>query len=148
MRMRPVRNERGSALIELVWLGILLLVPLVYIMLSVFEVQRGAFAVSAAARSAGRAYALAETDARGQADAEAVVRLAFADQGLDETPVDVVIRCSPDPRNCHSGGSTITVAIHSRVALPLLPNVLGGGTPSFRLDATHAVPYGQFQETS
>ncbi len=142
------RDDRGSALIELTWLGILLLVPLVYIMLSVFDVQRGAFAVSAAARSAGRAYALADTDARGKADAEAVVRLAFADQGLDEAPVDVVIRCAPNPGNCHSGGSIITVSIHSRVSLPLLPSVLGGGTPSFRLDATHSVPYGQFQESS
>ena len=41
------------------WLDLLLLVPLLWIVLSVFEVQRGAFAVSGAARAAGRAYALA-----------------------------------------------------------------------------------------
>jgi Flp pilus assembly protein TadG len=141
-------DERGSALIEFTWLGILLLVPLVYIMLSVFEVQRGAFAVSAAARSAGRAYALAGTDVEGKADAEAVARLAMSDQGLAETPIEVVIRCSPQPQNCHTGGSTIRVAVHSQVTLPLLPAVLGGAAPSFRLDADHSVPYGQFQETS
>ncbi len=49
------RGEDGSALVELVWLGILLLVPLLWIVVSVFEVQRGAFAVSGAARAAGRA---------------------------------------------------------------------------------------------
>ena len=38
------RDERGSALVELTWLGLLLLVPLLWIVLSVFEVQRGAFA--------------------------------------------------------------------------------------------------------
>ena len=43
------RDESGSALVEVVWLGILLMVPLVYVMLSVFDVQRGAFGVSAAA---------------------------------------------------------------------------------------------------
>ena len=43
MRRRR-RGERGSALVELTWLGILLLVPLIWIVLSVFEVQRGAFA--------------------------------------------------------------------------------------------------------
>ena len=58
---RP-RGERGTALVELTWLGILLLVPMIWIVLSVFEVQRGAFGVSAAARSAGRAYALAPDD--------------------------------------------------------------------------------------
>jgi len=49
------RGERGTALVEFTWLGVLLLVPLVYVMLSVFEVQRGAYAVSAASRSAARA---------------------------------------------------------------------------------------------
>lgn len=147
-RVCRVRDERGTALIELTWLGILLLVPLVYMLLSVFEVQRGAFAVSAAARGAGRAFALAETDAQGQANAEAAARVAFTDQGLLDAPIELVVRCTPVPANCHSGGSTIRVTIHSRVDLPLLPSVLGGGTPSFRLDATHAVPYGQFQETS
>ena len=34
------RDERGSALVELTWLGVLLLVPLLWIVLSVFEVQR------------------------------------------------------------------------------------------------------------
>lgn len=139
-------DDRGTALVELTWLGILLLVPLIYILLSVFEVQRGAFAVSAAARGAGRAFALAESEDRGRADAVAVARLAFADQGLPDSPIELVVRCTPDPANCHSGGSTIRVSVRSRVDLPLLPDVLGGGTPSFRLDATHVVPFGQFQE--
>ena len=65
------RDERGSALVELVWLGILLLVPLVWFVLSVFEVQRGAFATTAAARAAGRAFALAPDDATGRARAAA-----------------------------------------------------------------------------
>ena len=59
------RDERGSALVELTWLGILLIVPMLWIVMSVFEVQRGAFGVSAAARAAGRAFALAPDDARG-----------------------------------------------------------------------------------
>ena len=63
--MRTPRPSGGSALVELTWLGILLLVPMLWIVLSVFEVQRGAFGVSAAARAAGRAYALAPDDATG-----------------------------------------------------------------------------------
>ena len=60
------RDERGSAIVELVWLGILLLVPLLWIVVALFEVQGGAFAVSSAARSAGRAFALAPDDATGR----------------------------------------------------------------------------------
>jgi hypothetical protein len=41
----------------------------------------------------------------------------------------------------------ITVDLHSRVDLPLLPDVLGGGAPSFALNASHIVPIGQFRDT-
>ncbi|MDI6910829.1 hypothetical protein [Nocardioides sp.] len=145
-RLARRRGEDGSALVELTWLGILLLVPLVWIVVSVFEVQRGAFAVSGAARAAGRAYALAPTDAEGYARARAVARQALADQGVHGVPLDVRITCSPYPHDCHAGTSVITVVVSSRVDLPLLPAFFGGGAPSFALDATHAVPIGQFQE--
>jgi Flp pilus assembly protein TadG len=140
------RNERGSALVELSWLGILLLVPLLWIVVSVFDVQRGAFGVSGAARAAGRAYALAPTDAEGRQRANAAARQALEDQGVHGAPVSVTITCSPYPHDCHSGTSVITVRVASRVDLPLLPSFLGGHAPSFALDATHTVPIGQFQE--
>jgi Flp pilus assembly protein TadG len=140
------RDERGSALVELTWLGLLLLIPMLWIVLSVFEVQRGAFGVSGAARAAGRAYALAPSDAVGKTRAEHAARLALADQGLGDAPLQVRVTCTPYPANCHSGTSVITVQISSRVDLPLLPDVLGGGAPSFALDASHTVPIGQYQE--
>ena len=138
------RGERGTAIVELVWLGILLLLPVVWIVLSVFEVQRGAFAVSGAARAAGRAYALAPTDALGQARAEAAARQALADQGVGDLPLTVAISC--DAPDCHAPGAVVTVRIDSRVDLPLLPDALGGGAPSFALDATHTVPIGTFRD--
>ena len=49
---RRVRTERGTALVEVTWLAVLLLVPLVYLVLAVFDVQRSAFAVNAATRAA------------------------------------------------------------------------------------------------
>ena len=98
-----LRDERGSAIVELVWLGILLLVPLLWIVVSVFQVQSGAFAVSSAARSAGRAFALAPDDISGQRAAEAAARQSLRDQGIDEVPVDVAVTCTPYPTSCHLG---------------------------------------------
>ena len=144
--MRRSRDARGSALVEMVWLGILLLLPLLWIVLSVFEVQRGAFSVSAAARAAGRAYALAPTDVEGERRAASAARQVMADQGLPEVPLAVEVTCRSPGSSCHSGGAVITVRIDTRVDLPLLPDVLGGGSPSFALDATHTVPVGQYQE--
>ena len=142
------RSDQGSALVELTWLGILLLVPVLWIVVSVFEVQRGAFATSGAARAAGRAYALAATDAEGHARASAAARQALADQGLPGQPLHLSVSCSPVPANCHTPGSTVTVVVRSQIDLPLLPDVVGGGSPSFALTSTHTVPIGQFRDGS
>ena len=140
------RTEQGSALVELTLLGLLLLVPLLWIVLSVFEVQRGAFAVSGAARAAGRAYSLAPSDAIGQARAQAAARQVMVDHGIGELPLGMAVTCVP-ARDCHAPGAVITVQLRSRVDLPLLPDVLGGGAPSFALNASHTVPIGQFRDT-
>ncbi len=132
----------------MVWLGILLLVPLLWIVVSVFQVQGGAFAVTSAARSAGRAYALAPSDAEGLRAARAAARQSLDDQGLVGEGVRVEVSCTPYPTSCHSGTSVITVRISSRVTLPLLPSFLGSQRPSFALDATHTVPIGQYQEVT
>ncbi len=144
--MRPRCDQRGSALVEVCWLGILLVLPVLWIVMSVFEVQRGAFAVSAAARSAARAYALAPDDASGLVRARIAARVALADQGVHGGTPDLRVTCTPYPGDCHQGTSVITVSVHSRVVLPLMPSVLGGNRPSFALDASQTVPIGQFQE--
>jgi hypothetical protein len=148
MRRRPRDDgdERGSALVELSWLGILLVLPVLWIVMSVFQVQRGAFGVSGAARAAARAYALAPDDATGLARAREAARVALDDQGVHAGPLDVLVSCRPFPDNCHQGTSVISVTVRSRVDLPLMPQALGGNKPSFALDATQTVPIGQFRE--
>lgn len=145
MRRCSRSSERGNAVIEVTWLGILLLLPLLWIVLSVFQVQKGAFAVSAASRAAGRAYALAPDDVTGEARARAAAVQALADQHV-ESGVDVTFSCTPSPHDCHAAGSLITVRLHTHVDLPWLPIVLGGGAPSFALDADDTVPIGRFRE--
>lgn len=140
-------HEQGTALVELTWLGVLLLVPMVWIILSVFDVQRGALGVSSAARAAGRAYALAPTDALGRERAQQAAEQALDDQGV-EANAEVTVTCTPFPHSCHQGTSVITVRVATRVDLPLLPQVLGGQAPTFALDAEHTVPIGQYQEVA
>ena len=138
------RPDDGSAVVEIVWLGVLLLVPLLWVVLSVFEVQRGAFATTSAARSAARAYALADSDAAGREQAQAAIRQAMADQGGDDQSFTFDVSCGGG--DCHAPDAVITVKVWSGVELPLLPAVLGGDAPSFRLDSTHTVPVGQFRD--
>ena len=106
-------DERGSALVELSWLGILLILPMLWIVMSVFEVQRGAFGVSAAARAAARAYALAPDDETGVVRAREASRVALDDQGLRGVTPDVRVSCTPYPGDCHQGRSVITVSVEN-----------------------------------
>jgi hypothetical protein len=142
------RDDRGSALVELSWHAIILLVPLIWIVMSVFEVQQGAFATSAAARAAGRAYALAPDDATGEARARAVVQQVLADQGTPGQEARVRVTCEAPGDNCHVGTAVITVHVDSGVHLPFFPVILGKQAVSFSLDASHTVPIGQYVESA
>jgi len=139
-------TETGTALVEVTWLSILLLVPLLYVVLAVFDVQRAAFAVNAATRAAGRAYTLAPSEGQAPARAHAAAQVALADQGLGMAAVVLETTCQPDPGDCLSPGSVIRVRMTYQVALPLMPDGLGGGTPSVRVEADATVPYGAFRE--
>jgi hypothetical protein len=128
------------------WLGIVLLVPLVWIVLTAFDAQRAAFGVTAAARAAGRAYALAPDDATGRARATEAARAALDDQGLGTAPLTVRVGCGGS-RDCHAADEVVTVSVASRVALPLLPSFFGGGhAHGLDVDATETVPIGHFQD--
>lgn len=139
------REESGSAIVEFVWLAILLIVPLLYVVLSAFDTQRAAYAASAAARSAGRAFVTAPDQASGYARARAAVRLAYADQRIERVP-DLAITCRPDPADCLTPGSVVRAEVHASVALPLVPAVLGSGGPRISVEADHEAPYGTFRE--
>jgi len=127
------------------WLAILLLVPLVYIVLAVYDVQRHAFAATAAARAAGRAFVLAPDVEQGAAQARAAAEVALADQDVDAGDVDLRLSCRP-AGDCLAPGSVVHVKVRTQVALPLVPTALGDDVPSIRVDAQHTVPYGTFRE--
>ncbi len=144
--MRTIHDERGNAIVEFVWLGVLLLVPLVWLVLGVFEVQRGAFATTSAARSAGQAFIGASDETQGRHRAQAAAERALADQGLTGVPVSVTIVCSLGRGHCLEGTSVVTVRVATEVRLPWTPNLFGAGRPALHLDASHTVAVGRYLE--
>lgn len=139
------RDDAGTALVEVTWLAILLLVPLVYVVLAVYDVQRHAFAATAAARAAGRAFVLAPDTEQGTARARAAATVALSDQRVDPEDVALAVTCRPAGA-CLAPGSVVVIRVRTQVRLPLMPTVLGDGPPSIRVDASHTVPYGTFRE--
>lgn len=138
---RRVAGERGSAVVEFHFLGILLLVPLVYVMLAVLDVQRTAYAVTQAAREAGRLY-VATGD---EGAARAAVAVALRDHSVEPGAVEVGLVCSLDP--CYQPGAEVTVTVRSSVALPFVPDVLAGAArAAVPVSASHATVVDRFQE--
>ena len=137
------RADSGTALIEFIWLGLLLLVPLVYIMVAVSQVQGAAYGVSTASRAAGRAFVLAPDVGAARERAEQAALIALADQGIEARTADIAIECVP---SCLVPGSTVKIVVTVRQRLPLAPDALGAGAPSVTVDSTHVEPYGTFRE--
>ena len=79
---RPETDDQdaGRAMIEVVFLAVLILIPTVYILASVMRIQAATFAVVQGARDAGRVIDSAPSLAEGVARAEEIAQLALADQ--------------------------------------------------------------------
>ncbi|MDQ1688948.1 MAG: hypothetical protein QOK42_1923 [Frankiaceae bacterium] len=133
-RLWRSREDSGNALIEFTWLAVLLMVPVGYLVVSVFQVQRAAFGVTQATREAGRAYVAAGGDNPEDA-ALAAARLALQDQGLQLDPDDLTISCSEDP--CLTAGAIVSIRIDTRVGLPFVPHIFGTVPASIAVHGRH-----------
>lgn len=118
-------DDSGSASLEFLTVGLLLLVPIVYLVLSVAAIQAGAFAVEGAARHAARIAADGAGSAASSDDVERAVRIALEDFGVDAETASVVVSC--DSSTCGDPGDRIDVTVRARVSLPLVPDVLDLG---------------------
>ena len=101
-------DDGGSAIVEFVFLAVLLMVPLVYVLLTVFQVQGASYAVSSAAREAGRIYATRSDESIGaRIGPVAAAAIVMADSGLELDAGDLSIACSGEPvphaRRAHRG---------------------------------------------
>jgi hypothetical protein len=129
-------RDAGNAIVEFVYLAVLLMVPLVYVLLTVFRVQSAAFAVSSAAREAGRVYATSDSRDDAGPRAFAAAGIVMADSGLSLSPADLRITCSSS--RCLQPGSRVEVAMTYQVTLPLVPHFLSARTPtSIRVTSHH-----------
>jgi len=134
-RLGLVREERGSALVEFVFIALVVFVPLVYIIAGFSAVQRGVFASTAAAREAGRAIGTAPDPATGQERALRAAELAVEDQSVDAT--DVRLAYAPVGADCAaaggytptlSPGEEFSVCVTVTVRIPLMPEFIEANT--------------------
>jgi TadE-like protein. len=119
-----LRDDDGSASLEFITAGLILLVPLVYLVIAMANIQGASLAVAGAARQAARVYVTAPDATTAQERARRAVVVALADYGVDAGTSRVTVRCAPRPSACLTRNGSVTVRVDARARLPLMPNVL------------------------
>lgn len=114
------RADEGSALIEFIFGSVVLLIPLLYLLVALAQVQAGAYAAQStaidAAQSAARHPTAAQTTARD------IGALHFADHGLEQADWQIDLSCSG---TCTTAGTRVTATVVARIPIPGIPAVLG-----------------------
>jgi len=143
-RSRSCTDERGSAALEFLSLGVLLLVPLVYLVVAVSAIQGAQLASQGAARQAARVYAQAPDTAAGRRRAAVAVRFALADFGIADSAAEVRVTCRPRPRDCLHTGGVIEVGVTTDATLPLIP-AFGEHRATVAVHAVSVQPVSRFR---
>ncbi len=134
LRWRFWLADDGSAPLEFISAGLILMVPLVYLIVAMAGLQGAAFAAEGAARQSARVFVQASSLAEAEQASSRAALFALADFGIAENAARLDYDCRPDPRNCLTRSGTVTVTVRVVVPLPLLPAFLG-------LDNATSVPF-------
>lgn len=132
-------------MVEFLGVTLILLIPLVYLVVTLGRVQAGAFAAEGAARDAVRAMVTAESAALGAARADAALGIALTDQGFARHEGVLTLECSTTP--CLTPGGAVGAVVRVEVSLPLLPDAVRGWLPlSLPVEATRTGTVGAYTE--
>jgi hypothetical protein len=124
----------------------MLLVPLMYLVITLSRVQAAAFAADGSAREAARAFVTAPNAEDGRRRAVIAVRLGLLDQGFtDPQAADLVLECRPSAA-CLTPGSRVRVLVEVQVRLPGVPGFLDHALPAaVRVRAAHLAVVDEFR---
>ncbi|WP_218958129.1 peptidase T4 [Actinomyces trachealis] len=114
---RHLGQEEGNASVEFLGWSVAVLVPVVYLVVALAQVQAASFATSAAAQSATRLL-LAHPGAQGVALAHSSVVLTLTDQHIDAAAAANALTLECSQTDCAGGEAVARVAVG--VDLPLL----------------------------
>lgn len=132
-RLSKLKDDAGSAVVEFIMLGVLLLVPLVYLILTAGQIQGASYAAVGAADHAAHAFAQATTEEEGAAWARDAADRAASNMGISSDAVDLTYVCSPQ---CMERDAVVTVSITVALDLPLMPPGVNVSIGSVDAEAT------------
>jgi hypothetical protein len=112
-------SDVGSASIEFIVVAVAIILPLIYIAITVLTLNAAQFASNQAARESVRAFATSTSSAAGNQRATLAANQAFEDHGLSDSAPQISITC--DHMACLTPGGKVSVEITTRVPLPFVP---------------------------
>lgn len=133
--------EDGNALVEFVVLSAALLIPCLYLVLTLGNVQAAVFAADTLSRDVARIHATEQDPQVAAARSSRHVALVLEDHGLPASEV-VSLTCSEDP--CATPGATVAAQVRIPVPVPGLGPILGQGGP-VTVGASHAVQVDRYR---
>lgn len=138
---RALVAEDGNALVEFVVLSAALLIPSLYLVLTLGNVQAAVFAADSISRDVARIHATEPDPARAMERANRHTEMILDDHGLATGEV-VTLHCSEDP--CATPGGTVSAQVRIPVPVPGLGPVLGETGP-VNIGASHAVQVDRYR---
>jgi hypothetical protein len=150
---RAGREEQGAAAVEFVAILLTLVVPLLYAIVVMADVQRALLAVSTAAREVGRTYVTAS----GAADALGRSGVAYQDVMRNfgyraaDPRAHITLRAgclagsSPGCVGTFGPGAEVTVVVTYRVPVARLPFIGAIAGPDLQVGATHHTRVDRFR---
>lgn len=118
MRLRS-SSDRGSASIEFIVVGVAIILPLIYIAITVLTLNAAQFAANQAARESVRAFVTSTSNPGGDKRAVIAANQAFSDHGLTDMEPELSITC--DHISCLTPGGKVSMEITTQVPLPFVP---------------------------
>lgn len=122
---RFAEDERGSAALEFIVGGVVLLVPIVYLVVTLGLIQSHALGVEAASRHVARAVASAESAEDADDRAATILDALAREYDIPRDSLAVDVSCVGTAASCPAAGAIVRVTVASSIPLPLVPPVLG-----------------------
>ncbi|MCI0687772.1 MAG: hypothetical protein L0Y54_11120 [Sporichthyaceae bacterium] len=141
-------RERGAAVIEFITVFVTLLVPLVYVIGIMADVQRAMLATSAAAREADRVYVTSQDEGSAQARATAAYQDVMGNFRYQPGDGGATLDLCLGPPGCNGTfgpGAELEVRVVYNVPVATLPFLGTVAGPTVPVGATHHIRIDRFR---
>ncbi len=148
---RDADSESGRAIVEVIFLAVLMLIPVTYILINLLRLQAATLAVTQAARDAGRAIDTAPTIGDGLTRAQQIAAIDLADQRIPDNGLTIQFTapgtdCTPantitptlDP------GAVYDICVTAIITLPGVPTIVTGTNNT--ITGVYTVHIGELRE--